>query len=109
MKLEVAGRQLRESVRRTSAALIIFDTDDRTSFVNADFATLWALFTTERSVAISSLKSKQLSALNFGLAVVTVLQDWLSDNYAVTALARDTWLDPNKVSLSALITTLQAA
>lgn len=103
------GRTLRDTVRKTSAVVIIPDTDERASFVNADFAVLWALFTDERTVAISSLKSKGLSALNFGVAAIVVLQDWLTDNYAVTNAARDAWLDTNKVALGAAITTLQAA
>jgi hypothetical protein len=63
-----AGTQLRETVRRTSAVQIIPDTEERAAFANPDFASTWALFTDERSVAISALKAKGLEALLFAVA-----------------------------------------
>jgi hypothetical protein len=103
-----AGTQLRETVRRTSAVQIIPDTEERAAFANPDFASTWALFTDERSVAISALKAKGLEALLFAVAVVAVFRSWLDDNYAVTNTSRDAWLTANQSALSLAITQLQA-
>jgi hypothetical protein len=103
------GRQLRETVRRTSTVQIIADVEERTNFASPDFATIWALFTDERSVAISVFRAKGLEALAFGVAIIHVFRAWIDDNYAVTAAARDSWLTANQIALSAAITQLQAA
>lgn len=105
----VAGRQLRETVRKTSNVRIFSDADERAAWAGADAATLWALFKDERSVAISAIKAKSLGAVDFAVSVLAELRDWLGDNYAVDAATRESWLTTNQTALSLAITQLQAA
>jgi hypothetical protein len=105
----VAGKTLRETVRRTSDVRIIMDAvEERGAWASGDAATLFALFADERRVQISVIKSRVLDAIDFGLLVLAELRDWLNDSYAVDATTRESWLHANKSALSLAITQLHA-
>lgn len=100
----VAGRTLRENVRRSSVVRIIFDAEERTPWdANGVAVAFFNAFKDERAVFITALKAKNLGPLVQGMAVVNEFREWLTTNYILDDATREAWLLANKIELSAAV------
>lgn len=101
----LAGRTMRETVRKSSIVRILADADERAAWdAAANAASVFDLFAAECAVTLTALKNKGMGPVNLGLAIVTEFREWLTNSYVVDVATREAWLDANKISLSLKIT-----